>query len=80
MSISNGFVLSKIYNKRNDFNFHIVNFPILDGHVPRSISYGVYLSQLSRFARVSNHVTDFNTHNKILTGRLFHQGYRYYKL
>ena len=31
--ISNGFVSSKI-NKRNDFDFDIVDFPILDGHVP----------------------------------------------
>ena len=54
LSISNGFVSSKIYDKRDDFDFDIVNFPFLDGDVPRSTSYGVYISQLIRFARVSS--------------------------
>ena len=80
LSIRNGFVSSKIYDKRDDFDFNIVNFPFLDGDVPRSTSYGIYISQLIRFARVSSHVTDFNARNKILTGKLLHQGYRYHKL
>ena len=46
LSISNGFVSSKIYDKRDDFDFDIVNFPFLDGDVPHSNSYGVYISQL----------------------------------
>ena len=45
------------------FDFEIVNFPILDNDVPRSTSYGVYISQLIRFARASSYVTDFNTIN-----------------
>ena len=52
----------------------------MDGDVPHAASYGVYISQLSRFARVSSHVTDFNTHNKLLTAKLLNQGYRYHKL
>ena len=80
LSISNGFVSSKIYGKRDDFDFDIVNFPFLDGDVPRSTSYGVYISQLIRFARVSNHVADFNARNKSLTAKLLQQGYRYHKL
>ena len=34
------------YYKSIDFNFEIVNFRFLDGDVPRSPSYGVYISQL----------------------------------
>ena len=64
----------------HDFDFVIVNFPFLDGDVPRRASYGVYISQLIRFARVCNHVTDFNARNKCLTAKLLQQGYRYYKL
>ena len=79
MSISNGFVSSKIYDKRDDFDFDIVNFPFLDGDVLRSTSYGVYISQLIRFARVCN-VADFNARNKSLTAKLLQQGYRYHKL
>ena len=41
LSISNDIVSTKIYNKRDDFDFDIVNFPFLDGDVPRSTSYGV---------------------------------------
>ena len=52
----------------------------LDGDVPRSTSYGVYISQLIRFARVSSHVVDFNARNKCLTAKLLQQGYRYHKL
>ena len=79
-SISDGFVSSKIYDKRDDFDFDIVNFPFLDGDVPHSTSYGFYISQLIRFARVSSHVTDFNARHTILTGKLLYQGYRYHLL
>ena len=41
LSISNGTVSTKIYDKRDDFDFGIVNFPFLDGDVPRRTSYGV---------------------------------------
>ena len=57
-----------------------MNFPFFDGDVPRSTSYGVYISQLIRFARASSHVEDFNTHNKVLTAKLLRQGYRYPRL
>ena len=80
LSISGGFVKTKIFKKRDDFDFDIVNFPFLDGAVPRSTSCGVYISQLVRFARVSSHVDDFNTRNKVLTVKLLRQGYRYHKL
>ena len=80
LSISNGFVSSKIYDKRDDFDFDLVKFSILDGDIPRSTSYGVYISQLIWFARVSSHVVDFNARNKSLTAKLLQQGYRYHKL
>ena len=57
------FSFIQIYEKRDDFDFDIVNFPFLDGDVSRSTSYGVYISQLIRFARVLCHVTDFNARN-----------------
>ena len=80
LSISNGFLKTKIYDKREDFDFDIVNSPFLDGDVPRSTSYGVYIFQFIRFARVSSYVDDFNTRNKILTAKLLRQGYRYHKI
>ena len=80
LSISNGFVSSKIHDKRDDFDFDIINFPFLDGDVPRSTSCGVYISQLIRFAIVSSQLNDFNARNKSLTAKLLQQGYRYHKL
>ena len=60
LSVSNGFVSYKIYDKCDDFDFDIVNFP----------SYGVFISQLIRSARVCSHVEDFNARNKCLTAKL----------
>ena len=57
-----------------------MNFLFLDGDVPRSTSYGVYISQRFRFARVSSHVNVLNTRNKVLTAKLLRQGYYYHKL
>ena len=61
LSVANGFVSSKIYDKRDDFDFDIVNFPFLDGDVPRRASYGVFISQLIRFARVCSHELQTST-------------------
>ena len=80
LSIHNDIGSTKIYDKRDDFNFDIINFPFLDGDVPRRPSYDVYISQLMRFARTSSHVTDFNNSNKFLTAKLLKQCYRYHKL
>ena len=80
LSISNDIVSTKIYDKRDEFDFQIVNFPYLDGDVSNSTSYVVYISQLIRFARASSYVADFNTRNKLLTQKLLKQGYWYHKL
>ena len=64
LSMTNDIVSSKIYDKCDDFNFEIVNFPFLDGDVPRSPSYGVYILQLIRFVRVCSNNGDFNNRSK----------------
>ena len=61
-------------------DFDIVNFPFLGGGVPRSTSYGIYISQLVRFAGVSGRVVGFGARGGGLTAKLLHQGYRYHKL
>ena len=80
LSVHNDIVSTKIYDKRDDFNFDIVTYLLLHGDVPRRPSYGVFISQLIRFARASLHVTDFNNQSKVLTAKLLKQGYRYHKL
>ena len=75
-------VSTKIYYKRDDFDFYIllVNFPFLDGDVPRRTSYRIYISQLTRFVRASSNLNDFNYLNKALTAKRLRQGFRYFKL
>ena len=80
LSIPNGFVSSKIYDQRDDFDFEIVFFSFLNGNVQRRPSDGVYISQLIRFVRVCSHVEYFNARNRCVTAKLLKQGYRYYKL
>ena len=80
LSISNDIVSTKIYDKRDDFDFEVVNFPFLDGDVPRSTSYGVYISKLIRFAGASGCVAGFDACGGLLAQRLLGQGYRYHKL
>ena len=81
MSISNDIVSTKDYDKRDDFNFEIDNFPFLDFcDVPRPTSYGVYISQLIRFATASSYAADFKMRHKLLTQKFRKQGYWYHKL
>ena len=69
LSLSDGFVKTKIYDKRDDFDLDVVNFSFPDGDALRSTYYGVYISQLIQFARVSSHVGEFNTRYKVLTAK-----------
>ena len=80
LCIPNGTVSTKIYDKLDDFDFDIVSFPFLDGDVPRRTSYGVYISQLIRFARASSNLSDFNYRNKALTPKLLRHDYLNSKL
>ena len=76
LSISNDITFTKLYEKRDYFDFEIVIFPFLDGDVTRSTSYGVYIYLNSFvFARASSYVADCNTRNKLLTQNLLKQGY-----
>ena len=58
----------------------LFNVTFLDGDVPRCPFYGIYISQLIRFARVCSNVDDFNNRNLLLTAKLLTQGYRYHKI
>jgi hypothetical protein len=54
-----GQISTKIYDKRDDFNFKIINFPNMCSNIPASAAYGVYISQLIRYARASSNYSDF---------------------
>ena len=46
-----GQLCTSLYDKREDFNFHITNFPFLSSNIPSSPAYGAFISQLIRYAR-----------------------------
>ena len=48
---SEGRLRTKLYDKRDDFNFPIVNFPFICSNIPAEPAYGVYISQKIRYSR-----------------------------
>ena len=75
-----GQLSTKIYDKRDDFNFKIINFPNMCSNIPASPAYGVYISQLIRFARASSNYSDFLKRHLHLRNRLLDQGYKKIRL
>ena len=69
------FIIGKLYDKCHDFDFHIVNFSFLLSNIPSGPSYGVYISQLIRYARCCSYYDDFGYGHKLLFDRLLSQGY-----
>ena len=60
----------KLYDKRDDFTFNIANFHFLSSNIPQSPAYGVYFSQLIRYARASSAYNDFLVRSRLLTSKL----------
>ena len=71
----NGHLITGLYDKRDDFNFPIVNFPFIDGNIPASPAYGVFVSQLIRYSRASSEYLDFTHRSSKLASKLINQGY-----
>ena len=72
---SNSRLYTKLYDKRDDCDFHTVNFPFLSSNIPSGPSYGVYIFQLIRYARCCLYYDDFGYHHTLLVDRLLSQGY-----
>ena len=71
---------TKLYDKCDDFDFYIVNFPFLSSNIPSSPSYGVYISKLIRYSRCCSYYDDFGYLHKLLVDRLLSQGYEVKRL
>ena len=71
---------TRLYDKRDDFNFPIVNCPFLNSNIPSASAYGVYVSQLIRYARACSNYQDLMERGKVLTTKLLNQGYQKTKL
>ena len=78
--IDNGKLATWLYDKRDDFNFPTVNFPFMGSNIPSAPAYGVYVSQLIRYARACSNYQDFMERGKVLTTKLLSQRYQKTKL
>ena len=67
-------------DKRDAFDFDIVNFPDLSGNIPTVSAYGTYISQLIRYSRASHNYDNFSSRHSMLAERLFNQGFPARKL
>ena len=69
-----------LFDKRDAFNFEIINFPYLDSCIPRKPALGIYFGQLIRIARICSKYEDFCVRTKALSKRLLNQGYKHSEL
>jgi hypothetical protein len=77
---SEGRLRMKLYNKRDDFNFPVVNFPLICSNIPAAPAYGVYISQLIRYSRACGSYQDFLDRGLLLTRKLLNQGFLLIKM
>ena len=77
---SEGRLRTKLYDKREDFIFPIVNFPFICSSIPAAPTYGVYISQLIRYCRACGSYQDFVDRWWLLTRKLLNQGFLLVKL
>ena len=63
---------NKLYDKRDDFNFLIVNFPFICSNIPAAPAYGVYISQLIRYSRACG---SFQDRGLLLARKILNQGF-----
>ena len=73
-------ITTKLDDKRDAFGFHIVNFPFMPSNIPSAPAYGVYASQLIRYARCCSNYSDFLLCHRALVTRLLSQGYKVNRL
>ena len=70
----------QLFDKRNDFNFQVINFPNLSANIPRKPAYGVFISQLVRYTSINHNIEGFTRDTKNLFTKLLKQKYNRGKL
>ena len=75
-----GRLKTKLYHKRDDFSFQIVNFSFLWSNISASPAYRVYVSQLIRYSRACISYHAFLDRGLLLTRTLLNQEFQMVKL
>ena len=78
--IIRGKYVTEVFDKRDSFDFEIVNYPYMCSNIPSKPTYGVYVSQLVRLSRICDNFSSFVDRHQILTERLIKQGFWYTQL
>ena len=65
----------KMYNKTDDFDFEVINFPFPESKIQSNITYSAFFSQLLRYARICSNYIDFKNRCKILSQKLILRGF-----
>ena len=76
VSSENNVLSFSLYDKRDSFNFEIVNFPFLDSCIPRKPALGIFYGQMARIAKICTKYDDFCKRITELSKRLLCQGYK----
>ena len=80
ISIKHNYFTTNVFDKRDNFNFKIVNFPFLNSNIPNNPAYGVYMSQLVRIGRICCDYSSFVQRHYMITSKLVNQGFWYCQL
>jgi len=80
INIEDSKFITKIFDKREQFNFTVINYPYMDSNIPVKPALGVYTSQLIRYAKICTKFEDFQERNLLITKKLLRQGYKYSNL
>ena len=80
ISICSSIYVTEVYDKRDAFNFNVVNFPYMSSNIPANRTYSVYISQLIKISRICDTFQSFVKRHRLFTERLIKQGFWYSKL
>ena len=75
VTITDAIISTSIYDKRDAYDFPIVNFPTLTGNIPKKSSYGVFTGEVVRYARACTYFEDFKLRTLLLVSKLRKQAF-----
>ena len=76
ISVYKGKFKIKLFDKRDDYKFKVFSYPYLDGNIPETLSYGIFISQLIRFCSINSTFIGFHKDVKSLVVKLCKQGFK----
>ena len=75
VSVKEGYFRTKVYNKTDDFPFHVVSMPFLESNISFKVCYKVFFSQVLRYQRLCSFKKDFEDRVYLLGKNLEKRGY-----